>query len=337
MISDLHIGMISKLNMAILGNSSDLWYDSSASVHVCNNRAHFKEYKEANNGRKVLMGNHNTTKVLGMGSVKIQFTFGKKVTLVNVLYVPAMRKNLVSADLLCKSGLKAIVESNKLILSKNGVFVGKGYSCDGMFKLSINNMINAFAYVVGCSLFLWHERLGHVNFRSLKFMSKYGLINCDNHEAKTCEICVQAKMTRLPSPKSQRNSKILDLVHSNICEMNGTLTRGGKRYFITFIDDCSRYTYVFLMKTKDEAFDMFKIYKALVENQIGKKIKIFRIDRGGKYFPIEFSSFCEVNGMIHKKFGPYTPQKNGLVERKNRTLTEMVNAMILNAKLSINL
>jgi len=196
---------------------------------------------------------------LGTRSVELQFTSGKKVTLVNVLHVLDMRKNLVFAYLLYKSGVKAVLESDKLILSKNGVFVGKGYSCDEMFKLSINNMMNASANVVGCSLFLWHERLGHVNFRSLKFLSKHGLINCENHGAKACEICVQAKMTRLPFPKSQRNSKILDLVHSDICEMNGTLTRGGKRYFITFINDCSRYTYVYLMKTKDEAFDIFKI------------------------------------------------------------------------------
>ena len=55
-------------------------------------------------------------------------------------------------------------------------------------------------------------------------------------------------------------------MHSDICELNGHLTRGGNRYFITFIDDCSRFTYVYLMRTKDQAFDMFKVYKVLVEN-----------------------------------------------------------------------
>ena len=91
------------------------------------------------------------------------------------------------------------------------------------------------------------------------------------------------------------------------------------------------------MKTKDQAFDMFKCYKALVENQLGKKIKIPRSDRGGEYFPYEFSYFCEENGLIHQISAPYTPQQNGLAERKNRTLVDMIKAMLLHSKLPINL
>ena len=138
-------------------------------------------------------------------------------------------------------------------------------------------------------------------------------------------------------PKVERNSELLDLVHSDICELNGILTRGGNRYFITFIDDHSRYTYVYLMKHKDQAFQMFKIYKSEVENQKGKKIKILRSDRGGEYFPKEFSLFCEENGIIHQTSAPYTPQQNGLAERKNRTLVDMLNSMLVNAKLPMNL
>ena len=75
--------------------------------------------------------------------------------------------------------------------------------------------------------------------------------------------------------------------------MNNVLTRGGKRYFITFIDEFSRYTYVYLMRNKDKSFDMFKSHKIEVENQNDRKIKIRRSDRGGEYFPNEFSTFCE--------------------------------------------
>lgn len=88
-----------------------------------------------------------------------------------------------------------------------------------------------------------------------------------------------------------RTSQLLDLVHSDLCELNGILTRGGKRYFITFIDDCSRYTYVYLLKHKDEAFSAFKSYKAEVENQLDKKIKVLRSDKGAEYFSNEFSIF----------------------------------------------
>ena len=86
---------------------------------------------------------------------------------------------------------------------------------------------------------------------------------------------------------------MLELVYSDVCELNGILTRGGKRYFITFINDFSRFTYVYLMRNKDELFDMFKRYKIEVENQKDRKIKILQSDRGGEYFPNEFSTFCE--------------------------------------------
>ena len=73
-------------------------------------------------------------------------------------------------------------------------------------------------------------------------------------------------MLRLPLPKARRNRKLLELVHSDVCDLNGFLTRGGNKYFITFIDDCSRFVHVYLMKIKDKCFNMFKSYKSLVEN-----------------------------------------------------------------------
>lgn len=91
------------------------------------------------------------------------------------------------------------------------------------------------------------------------------------------------------------------------------------------------------MKIKDQAFDMFKSYKALVENQLEKKIKILRSDRGGEYLSNDFFVFCEENGLVHQVSAPYTPQQNGLAERKNRTLVDMVSAMLLHAKLPMNL
>ena len=129
------------------------------------------------------MGNNDVAKVHGKGSVELQFTSGKKLLLVNVLHVPDVRKNLMSANMLCKKGFKTVLESEKLILTKNGVFVGKGYSCNGMFKLSINK-IGVSAYTVDCRLpcrlpfTLWHERLGHINYRCMKYMNRQSNFLC---------------------------------------------------------------------------------------------------------------------------------------------------------------
>jgi transposase InsO family protein len=126
----------------------------------------------------------------------------------------------------------------------------------------------------------------------------------------------------------------LELIHSDICEMNGVLTEGGKRYFMTMIDDASRYCYVYLLKTKDEVLNCLKTYKAEVENQLEKTIKYFRSDRGGEYFSNELDLFCAEHSIIHERTPPYSPQSNGVAERKSHTLTDLVNSMLDTAGLS---
>jgi transposase InsO family protein len=98
--------------------------------------------------------------------------------------------------------------------------------------------------------------------------------------------------------------------------MNGILTKGGKRYFLTFIDDSTRFCYVYLLKTKYEAFNYFKTYKAEVENQLERKIKRLRSDRGGEYFSNVFGEFCVEHGIIHERTPPFSPQSNGIAKRK---------------------
>ena len=100
------------------------------------------------------------------------------------------------------------------------------------------------------------------------------------------------------------------------------------------IDDSTRYCYVYLLKSKDEALNYFKIYKAEAENQLDLKIKRLRSDRGGEYFSNEFDIFCMEHGIIHERTPPYSPQSNGVAERKNRTLTDLVNAMLDTSGLS---
>ena len=114
-------------------------------------------------------------------------------------------------------------------------------------------------------------------------------------------------------------------------------TRGGKKYFITFIDDHSRYCQVYLLSSKDEALNAFVTYKNEVENQLGKTIKVLRSDRGGEYDSSIFDELCAKFGIIHQTTAPYTPQQNGIAKRKNRTLKDMVNAMLVSSGLPQNL
>ena len=105
-------------------------------------------------------------------------------------------------------------------------------------------------------------------------------------------------------------------------------TRAGNKYFITFVDDSTKYCYVYLIKSKDELIEKFVLYKNEVENQLNKKIKVLKSDRGGEY-ESPFVEFCAQHWIIHETITPYSPQSNGVAKRKNRTLKEMMNAMLI--------
>ncbi|CAN0919410.1 Retrovirus-related Pol polyprotein from transposon TNT 1-94, partial [Linum grandiflorum] len=140
--------MMGEVNLT--GNYEGWWLDTSALKHVCNNRAVFKTYTEAPSDKKVLLGTSHTTIVAGTGSVELNFTSGKTLTLIDVLHTPEIRKNLVSGYLLNKAGFHQTIGSDLFTLTKNGNFVGKGYACDGMFKLNveINKMHSSFTCCV---------------------------------------------------------------------------------------------------------------------------------------------------------------------------------------------
>ena len=132
-----------------------------------------------------------------------------------------------------------------------------------------------------------------------------------------------------------REAKLLELIHSNLGDLKQTMTRGGKKFYVTFIDDYSRFTRVYLLRNKDEGFDMFLSYKAKVENQLDRKFKRIRSDRGGKYIPL--NDYCEKKGIIHEVTPPYSPESNGVAERKNRTLKEMMNSLLVSTSTPDNL
>ena len=136
-------------------------------------------------------------------------------------------------------------------------------------------------------------------------------------------------MTKRPfNAKGRRAHELLELVHTDVCGPIATQAKGGYEYFVTFTNDYSRYDYVYLMRRKSEAFEKFKEFRAKVENQLGKHIKAIRSDRGGKYLLGDFKDYLTQNGIVSQLTAPRTPQQNGVVERRNMTLLEMVRSMI---------
>ncbi|GJT20674.1 zinc finger, CCHC-type containing protein [Tanacetum coccineum] len=172
---------------------------------------------------------------------------------------------------------------------------------------------------------LWHARLGHVHFKRMQDMSKDGLIPAFDMDTEKCKTCMLTQITKKPFQNVKHEIEVLEMIHSDLCDLHATPSLGNKKYFVTFIDDASRFCYVYLLHTKDEALDKFKVFKTEVELQKGSLIKRFKIDRGGEYMD---TLYFQCVGIIHKTTAPYTPQQNGISERKNKVLKEMVNSML---------
>jgi hypothetical protein len=187
--------------------------------------------------------------------------FGKDGAIKERVACPLHQKNLVSGSLLCRDGYKLVFESNKCILLKYGTFVGKDYDRGGLFRLSFHDVYNkSVNNVILNESYIWHSRLCHINFGCVSRLANLNLIpKIDLVKGSKCQVCVQSKKPRKPHKAAEaRTLAPLDLIHSDLCEMNRILTKGGKRYFITFIDDSTRFCYVYLLKSKDEALHYFK-------------------------------------------------------------------------------
>ncbi|KAK4408464.1 Retrovirus-related Pol polyprotein from transposon TNT 1-94 [Sesamum angolense] len=160
---------------------------------------------------------------------------------------------------------------------------------------------------------LWHRRLGHFNFQGLKILhQKKMMTDLPQIQAVegACEACLQGKQHKKPFPSgtSWRAKAVLELIHTDVCGPMRTPSHEQNRYFILFIDDYSRITWVYFMREKSEVFKVFKKFKNLVEKQSGRIIKVLRSDRGKEYNNSEFDKFCE-EGIEHQTTVSYNPHK----------------------------
>lgn len=140
-----------------------------------------------------------------------------------------------------------------------------------------------------------------------------------NLQNQVCEGCALGKHQRdsFPVGKAWRESQPLELIYSDLYGSMHTTSIGGNHYFLTFIDDYSRKTWIYFLKEKSEVFGCFKVFKVLVEKQSGFMVKTLCSDRGGEYMSHEFENFLKENGIQHLFTTQYTPQQNGVAERKN--------------------
>ena len=170
-------------------------------------------------------------------------------------------------------------------------------------------------------------RLGHIGERGMLELHKRNLLK----GVKTCKLdfykyCVYGKQHRVSFKTSSHPSKgVFDYIHSDVWGPVSVSSYSDAQYFVSFIDDYSRKVWIYFMKHKSDVFDIFKKWKAQVENQTSRKIKYLRTDNRLEYRDKEFIRFCELKGITRHFTVKGTPQQNGVPERMNRTLAEKPN------------
>jgi hypothetical protein len=198
------------------------------------------------------------------------------------------------------------------------------------------------------SVKLWHYRLGHISRGRIERLIKDDILTpLDFSNSDYCIDCIEGKYAKqVKKGEVKRSAGVLEIIHMDICGPFPIKSVDGFDSFITFTDDFSRYDYIYPIKERSEALDKFKVFKAEVENQYNIKIKIVRSDRGGEYYgrhtpygqvPGPFARFLKENGKDAQYSMSGDPHQNGVAERCNRTLMDMVRSMLSYSTLPISL
>lgn len=328
---------------SIGASSSRSWIlDSGCTSHLCGDRDSFDSLYLPAQG-KLKLANQSSTDVQGCGAVKMSVTGDTSPRLIrfdNTLYVPDLRTNLISVAKITDKGHKVIFQDDSaIVVDRQGQVKFTAERKGNLYYIRKDEECAVATTGTKFSeLKRWHERLGHLNVRDLvnilnKIVGPDAVVG-DHKELLDCETCHKGKMTTLPFPKGMHPcTELLEIVHSDIVGPMRVNSKGGARFFITFIDDSSRWCEVYFLSQKGNAIQAFKMYKAHVETQLGKTIKSFQTDNGREYCNREFDTLLADYGIERRLTVPRTPQQNGVAERMNRTLLDMARCLLLQSGL----
>ncbi|KAJ9546459.1 hypothetical protein OSB04_019002 [Centaurea solstitialis] len=319
--------------------------DTGSGNHICNHLQGFTRRKTLRKDRSNLRVGEGTPLIAeAVGSYSLSLPSGLVLELDNCYYIPNMIKNVLSFDLLVDQGFYYKYDYKMISVFKDNIFYFKATPVNGLYTVNLQDNSSEIYHIskrskdIEDQTYLWHCRLGHINKKRVELLLKGGFLgNFDYKPFDNCESCLSGKMTKQHfNNENERATDLLEIIHTDVCGPFNHVARGGYRYFITFTDDFSRYGYVYLMRHKSETFEKFKEYQNEVQNLLDKRIKFLRSDRGGEYLSDEFDNHLMECGIVSQLTPPYTPQMNGVSERRNRTLLDMVRTMMCHSSLPIS-
>nr|AAG60200.1 putative gag-pol polyprotein [Oryza sativa Japonica Group] len=317
-------------------DKADGWYlDTGATHHMTGRREFFTEFDSSVRGT-VKFGDASGVEIKGVGSVTFTAKSGEHRLLTGVYYIPALRNSIISVGQLDENGSRVLVEDGLMrIWDRRRRLLAK--VTRGTNRLYILSAQVAHPVCLAArrddEAWQWHERFGHLHFEALKQLSAKEMVRgmpCLDHVEQLCDVCVVTKQRRLPFPQqtSFRAKERLGLVHGDLCGPVTPATPGGRRYFLLLVDDLSRYMWVMVLGSKGEAADAIRHAQAAAEAECGRKLRVLRTDNGGEFTAAEFASYCADEGIQRHYTAPYSPQQNGVVERRNQTVVGMARALL---------
>ena len=319
--------------------------DSGATDHVTHSPSIFFTYFPCPSSRKIATANDSLITVAGIGDVKLN----PSLVLKNVLHVPTLSTNLISIKKLTQDSNCNVIFNQVLCVFQDkvsGRTIGRARERNGLYHLdlealsqsSINKGRLPHSFLSELSLsnkekiWLHHHRLGHPSFRVIQvlFLPLFKSLEVENFH---CEVCELAKHKRVSFPVSNKRSLFpFYLVHSDIWGPSIIPNVSWARWFVSFIDDCTRVTWLFLLKQKSDVSTVLPNFFSLIRNQFGVQIKRFRSDNAKDYFNQILSPYFQREGIVHESSCVNTPQQNGVAERKNGHLLESTRALLFQTK-----
>ncbi|KAL0276866.1 UNVERIFIED_CONTAM: hypothetical protein PYX00_004339 [Menopon gallinae] len=329
----------------------DEWYcDSGASRHITHSKENFFRYRAFRSPIEIMLGKKGVKmKAFGSGNVHVKIFLNgqwQNLELLNVWYVPDAFANLISVRAAVKHGCEVVFGSKNVLIrnAKTKQTVATGYLKGNLYALNTKaiRQKNEKAIIATnnrdkqIDAMKWHRRLGHLNFVDLKKMEKNANENGVRikkiEENTNCDICIRGKLCRSPFVKDTASkAKLLEIIHSDVCGPMKTESLGKSKYFVTFTDEKSRWTEVYFIRKKSQVLEKFKEFRAKMEKLTERKIKFLQSDNGTEYVNNEFDKYLKENGIQRRLSISYSPQQNGISERKNRTLLDMARCLLIQA------
>ena len=320
------------------GDEDDEWLlDSGASRHISHRRDWFMHLLPSRGG-KIVLGDAGECPVEGIGSIMVRKLINNNWVqgrIDNVLFVPGIKKNLLSVGVLVSRGFTVNFEHDKsVVIRRENKIIAKGVMLvNNVYRLLLKVEVPEIQInVATTSARIWHERFGHINSTRITDMARTGAVIGlkTSSEQIDCEACKLAKTHRLPYKRIEERiaTRPGELFHTDVCGPMRESSLGGARYYLLFRDDATDFRFVYFLKYKSDVLEKFRQFEKEIFNKFNRRMVAIRSDKGGEFLNKKFHDFLAFKGIKHQTTAGYAPEMNGRAERDNRTIIEDVRAVM---------